>query len=126
MQSQALTFFHFMLSSNVSDPITITQNALGRVESILQDYFDETGLQGYLQISIVQKGCSGLSYNMEIVVAPDKKDLIIRDNIAIKANSLMFLLGSEMDYEIKDTSAGFVFKNPNEKRNCHCGAAFYV
>jgi len=108
------------------DPLLITQNAVEKIEQILAEYYAETGLNGYLQVSVVQKGCSGLSYNMEVVHEVDKKDLLVHNRVVLKASSLMYLLGSQIDYEVQDTSSGFVFKNPNEKRNCHCGAAFYV
>ncbi len=47
-------------------------------------------------------------------------------NILIPKESLMFLLGSTIDYEEGKFSSGFVFINPNEKSRCGCGESFNV
>lgn len=108
-------------------PIHCTEIAKEQIQKQLQNYKSETGLSAYVQISIKPQGCSGLSYEMDFAIKPEEKDYILEDlKIIIKANSLMLVMGTEIDYEFKDTSASFLFKNPAQKRSCHCGKAFYT
>ena len=108
-------------------PIHITDEARKELQNQLAQYLNETGLKGYVLLSISHKGCSGLAYEMQFVVKPQEKDYILEDErICLKAESLMWLLGTVVDYEDEGVSAGFVFKNPHQKAKCHCGEAFYL
>src|ERR1700712_2048113 len=74
-----------------------------------------------LRISVGTKGCSGLSYDMGWVEAPGVSDEIVRDKeltVLVDRKASLFLIGTTMDYEVKDLEAGFTFVNPNEKGRC--------
>ncbi len=90
----------------------------------------ETGHAGQtLRISVGTKGCSGLSYDMNWVEAPGQTDEVVTDRgltVLVDRKASLFLIGTTMDYEVKDLSAGFVFINPNEKGRCGCGESFHV
>ncbi len=85
-----------------------------------------------IKVSIRTKGCSGLAYKIEFadynVNFTDKDEMVeideIRIFIDIKAS--LFIIGTEMHYEIEKFKEGFVFQNPNEKGKCGCGSSFYV
>ena len=82
-----------------------------------------------LRISVGTKGCSGLSYDMNWVEAAGPADEVVTDRgltVLIDRKASLFLIGTTMDYEVKDLSAGFVFINPNEKGRCGCGESFHV
>ena len=106
--------------------ITVTTNAVNHIKKLLSSRDSKTlGIK----LSIETKGCSGLSYNMEFVDSPDKKDEVLDvDNIKIYIDpkATLFLLGTTMDYEEGVLESGFKFINPNEKGRCGCGESFHV
>ena len=77
-----------------------------------------------VRISIKKGGCAGMEYKMDYVY--DKvagEEMIEAHGVAVfvAAPSLLFLLGTEMDYAQSQFSSGFVFKNPNQTDACGCG-----
>ena len=88
------------------------------------------GQQGMLlRISVNTKGCSGLSYVMNWVPEPGPGDEVVTDRgltVLVDRKASLFLIGSQMDYEMKNLTAGFTFSNPNEKGRCGCGESFHV
>lgn len=82
-----------------------------------------------LRISVNTKGCSGLSYDMSWVPAAGPSDEVVTDKgltVLVDRKASLFLIGSVMDYEVKDLVSGFTFSNPNEKGRCGCGESFHV
>lgn len=82
-----------------------------------------------IRISIRTKGCSGLSYTLEYCDASQPADEIIDTNdikIFIDPKSVIFLIGTVIDYKEEEFSQGFVFTNPNEKGRCGCGSSFHI
>ena len=82
-----------------------------------------------LRVSIGTKGCSGLSYNMDWVDSGGPGDETVTDNgvtVLIDRKATLFLIGTEMDYEVVQLTSGFTFRNPNEKGRCGCGESFHV
>ena len=88
------------------------------------------GQQGMLlRISVNTKGCSGLSYVMDWVPSPGPGDEVVTDHgltVLVDRKASLFLIGSVMDYQVKDLVSGFTFSNPNEKGRCGCGESFHV
>ncbi len=89
-----------------------------------------TGQQGMtLRISLKAKGCSGMSYDMSWADAPGKDDEIVSDKgvtVLVDRKATLFLIGTVMDYEVKNLESGFIFTNPNEKGRCGCGESFHT
>ena len=82
-----------------------------------------------LRIGVKTKGCSGLAYDMSWVDAPGPGDEVVTDKgltVLVDRKASLFLIGTMMDYEVKDLEAGFTFVNPNEKGRCGCGESFHV
>jgi iron-sulfur cluster assembly protein len=88
------------------------------------------GDQGHLlRIGVKTKGCSGMSYDLSWVDAAGPTDEVVRDKgvtVLVDRKATLFLIGTVMDYEVKQMSAGFTFTNPNEKGRCGCGESFHV
>jgi iron-sulfur cluster assembly protein len=82
-----------------------------------------------LRIAVKTKGCSGMSYDLSWVDAAGPGDETVVDKgvtVLVDRKATLFLIGTVMDYEIKQMSAGFTFTNPNEKGRCGCGESFHV
>ncbi len=90
----------------------------------------ERGEQGkLLRIAVKTKGCSGLSYDLTWVDGAGPGDEVVTDKgltLLVDRKATLFLIGTVMDYEVKQMSAGFTFTNPNEKGRCGCGESFHV
>ena len=105
--------------------MTLTDAAAERLRVVYA-----AGEQGkLLRIAVKAKGCSGMSYDMTWVAIPAPSDELVNDKdltILIDRKASLFLIGTVMDYEVKDLTAGFTFTNPNEKGRCGCGESFHV
>ena len=90
----------------------------------------EGGQKGMLlRIDVSTKGCSGMSYKMDWVAEAGLHDEVVRDHgltVLVDRKASLFLIGTTMDYQVKDLTAGFTFVNPNEKGRCGCGESFHV
>jgi iron-sulfur cluster assembly protein len=88
------------------------------------------GEQGkLLRIGVKSKGCSGMSYDMSWTDAPAPSDEVVKDRgltVLVDRKASLFLIGTVMDYEVKNLTSGFTFTNPNEKGRCGCGESFHV
>ncbi len=99
--------------------LTLTEAAAERVKALMADKG-----AGYLRLGVKNGGCAGMEYVMDYVEEPDGLDERVADQgveIVIDAKSLLFLLGTQLDYEITPLHAKFVFRNPNESDACGCG-----
>jgi iron-sulfur cluster assembly accessory protein len=81
-----------------------------------------------LRLRVVGGGCSGFSYDLYF----DAKTELDREltqhgvRMVVDQMSLMYLLGTEIDYVEGLAGAGFKFNNPNVKSTCGCGSSFAV
>jgi iron-sulfur cluster assembly protein len=77
-----------------------------------------------LRIGVKNGGCAGLEYTMEWAEDQKPFDEVVEDKgvkVLIDAKAMMFLLGTEMDYQTTTLKSGFVFNNPNQVSACGCG-----
>jgi iron-sulfur cluster assembly protein len=82
-----------------------------------------------VKLSTPRRGCSGLAYSVDYVTGADKFDERIETPggvLFIDSGSVLYLIGSTMDWVEDDFTAGFVFNNPNAKGACGCGESFTV
>lgn len=82
-----------------------------------------------VKLSTPRRGCSGLAYSVDYVSAASPLDERIETPgglFFIDAASVLYLIGSTMDWVEDDFTAGFVFQNPNAKGSCGCGESFTV
>jgi iron-sulfur cluster assembly protein len=82
-----------------------------------------------VKLSTPRRGCSGLAYSVDYVTTADSFDERIETpggTFFIDGGSVLYLVGSTMDWSEDDFAAGFVFNNPNAKGACGCGESFTV
>lgn len=95
----------------------------------LQHLYDTVHNGELLRLSVSTKGCSGKSYDLQFVKEPQKHDTVVEERgvqLLVDPKAVLFVIGSEMDYEETDLEEGFTFRNPNEKGRCGCGESFHV
>src|SRR3546814_3924743 len=79
-----------------------------------------------VRLSTPRRGCSGLAYSVDYVTEEQKFDEKIETPggvFYIDGASVLYLIGSMMDWVEDDFAAGFVFANPHAKGACGCGAS---
>ena len=82
-----------------------------------------------VKLSTPRKGCSGLAYSVDYVTEAkpfDEKIETPGGTLYVDGGSILYLIGSTMDWVEDDFTAGFVFQNPNAKGACGCGESFTV
>jgi iron-sulfur cluster assembly protein len=106
--------------------VTLTPAAEARVADLMaRAPADAVGVR----LSTPRRGCSGLAYSVEYVTAAEPFDERIETpggDFFIDGASVLYLIGSVMDWREDDFTAGFVFDNPNAKGACGCGESFTV
>tara|TARA_B100000963_G_scaffold357012_1_gene378293 strand:+ start:291 stop:620 length:330 start_codon:yes stop_codon:yes gene_type:complete len=107
--------------------LTFTDRAIVQIKKILSNAPKDT--DGIL-IGVDKSGCSGYSYKLDFAKSVNVKnfDLIEKNGVKIfiDPKSVMFLIGSEMDYSTDKLASRFIFNNPNEKSTCGCGESFNI
>lgn len=106
--------------------MSITEAAAERVRDLITKRGKPTlGVR----IGVRTKGCSGLSYTLEYADEKAPADEVVEAHgvkLLVDPKASLFLIGTEMDYEVEKLKSGFVFRNPNEKGRCGCGESFHV
>ncbi len=107
-------------------PITVTANAAARIADLIAKAPEAAA---GVRLTTPKRGCSGLAYSLTYVTEAKPGDEAVATpggTLFIDGGSLMYLIGSEMDWAEDDFAAGFVFNNPNAKGQCGCGESFTV
>ena len=82
-----------------------------------------------VRLGVKNGGCAGMEYTMDYADARDPLDEVVEDKgvmILIEPKAVLFLLGTEMDYEEGVMSSGFIFNNPNQTDACGCGESVTI
>ena len=106
--------------------ITLTVGAEARIAELMGRAPD--GAIG-VKLSTPRRGCSGLAYSVDYVTEEkpfDEKIVTPAGTFYVDGASILYLIGSRMDWVEDDFAAGFVFENPNAKGACGCGESFTV
>lgn len=107
-------------------PLLLTPSAEARVAALMARAPD--GALG-VKLSTPKRGCSGLAYSVDYVTEAKPFDERIETPggvLYVDGGSILYLVGSTMDWVEDDFTAGFVFANPNAKGACGCGESFTV
>jgi iron-sulfur cluster assembly protein len=107
-------------------PVQVTEAAARRIAEILEKA-PENAIG--VRLTTPKRGCSGLAYDLAYITEAklgDEKVETAGGTLYIDGGSLMYLIGSVMDWREDDFSAAFVFENPNAKGSCGCGESFMV
>lgn len=106
--------------------ISLTATALQQIEQL---FATRAKYPLGLRISLLTKGCSGLSWSLDIIDEANPKDELVQFGnikVFIDSKAILFVLGSVIDYKKTELEAGFIFQNPNETSKCGCGESFMV
>ncbi len=82
-----------------------------------------------LRVGVKNGGCAGMSYTVEFAETKNPFDEVVEDKgvtILIDSKALMFLLGTQLDYETTKLASTFTFKNPNQVSACGCGESVSI
>lgn len=82
-----------------------------------------------IRVSVEGGGCSGLMYDLQFDTTEKEGDHVFEDNgvkVFVDKKSLLYLLGTELDFSDGLNGKGFQFINPNASRTCGCGESFAV
>jgi len=90
-----------------------------RVEEKIEDSYG-------LRLKVQGGGCSGFAYDLFFDQAQDTDQSFTSQGVRMLCDqmSLMYLVGTEVDYVESVQGSGFKFTNPNVKSTCGCGSSF--
>jgi iron-sulfur cluster assembly protein len=118
--------FALNLKKEVSPMIKVSASAKVKVASLMQEEgFNPT--TDFVRVGVKSGGCSGLSYDLDFDAAKKEDDRLFEDNdvrIVVDKKSLLYLVGTTLEYSGGLNGKGFVFNNPNANRTCGCGESF--
>lgn len=104
--------------------VSLTPSAAERIKAIMA-----AADHAYLRVGVKNGGCAGMEYVMEYANAPEPLDEIVEDHgvqILIRANAVLFLIGSVIDHETTPLASKFTFRNPNQTDACGCGESVTI
>lgn len=106
--------------------VFLTSGASSKVLEIRKDEEIEDAMA--LRLRVVGGGCSGFSYDLyfDERTPLDREYTIEGVAVVVDEMSLMYLVGTTIDYVESLAGAGFKFENPNVKSTCGCGSSFAV
>jgi len=105
--------------------ITMTDSAAAHV----QRHLDQRGKGMGLRLAVRTTGCSGLAYVLEFADEVAANDEVFEDHdikVIVDKKSLVYLSGTELDFQKEGLNEGFLFRNPNVKDECGCGESFTI
>jgi iron-sulfur cluster assembly protein len=106
--------------------VTLTDAAAGRVREIMDRA--EKPYAG-LRVGVKNGGCAGSEYILEYAETAGPLDEVVEDKgvkILIEPKAVLFLIGTEVDYEVTRLASKFVFRNPNQTDACGCGESVTI
>src|SRR6202165_5411428 len=113
--------------SRVQTMVSVTPKAGEKI----REAFAREGVNGGLRLGVLGGGCSGLSYQFKFDTKTRPSDHVFEFSgeagqvrIAVDPKSMLYLHGMTLDYQETLMQSGFLFHNPNAKKNCGCGTSF--
>jgi iron-sulfur cluster assembly protein len=111
----------------IKQMIKINDRAKDKIMSLLTEEGKATN--SFVRVGVQGGGCSGLMYNLDFDSELKEEDKVIEDNdvkIVIDKKSVLYLVGTELDFTGGLNGKGFSFINPNASRTCGCGESFSI
>ncbi|HEX2555155.1 MAG TPA: iron-sulfur cluster assembly accessory protein [Microvirga sp.] len=106
--------------------MTLTDAAAERVKSIIAR--SDRPIVG-VRVGVKNGGCAGMSYTMDYAESIAPLDEVVEDKgvtVLVDPKAVLFLLGTQMDFQTTKLSSGFVFNNPNQTSACGCGESVAI
>lgn len=107
--------------------INVTDKAKEEIVTLLSK--EGKTLKNNIRVSVKGGGCSGLMYDLSFDPEIHDADEVFEDKgikILVDKKSLLYLLGTTLDFSDGLNGKGFQFVNPNASRTCGCGESFSV
>ncbi|OEK06487.1 HesB/IscA family protein [Roseivirga misakiensis] len=107
--------------------ITVTDTAKNKIVELRTK--EGQSEDSNIRVAVQGGGCSGLMYDLEFDAEIKEKDEVFEDKgvkILVDRKSLLYLLGTTLDFSDGLNGKGFQFINPNASRTCGCGESFSV
>ncbi len=104
--------------------LKVSDSAKKRLNNLLSL---EKEIKTYVRIGVESGGCSGLNYKLDFDNIKNEDDELIENNgirILINKKSILYLVGTTLEFSDGLNGKGFVFNNPNANRTCGCGESF--
>lgn len=105
--------------------IQISENAKKRVLEILNK--ENKSEDHFVRVDVTSGGCSGLSYDLKFDNQMIENDEIFEDKgikLVVSKRSMLYLIGTVLEFSDGLNGKGFFFNNPNAARTCACGESF--
>lgn len=105
--------------------ITVSENAKNQAIKLMSEDGSPEG--SFIRVGVKGGGCSGLTYDLTFDHIINDNDKIFEDKgvkIVCDKKSILYLVGTELDFSGGLNGKGFVFNNPNANRTCGCGESF--
>ncbi len=106
--------------------VTLTDAAADRVKAIIAKA--DGPILG-VRVGVKNGGCAGMSYTMEYAESVNPLDEVVEDKgvkVLVDPKAMLFLLGTEMDFQTTKLASQFVFNNPNQTSACGCGESVAI
>ena len=106
--------------------LTLTDAAANRVKDIIARA--DRPIVG-VRVGVKNGGCAGMSYTMEYAEGGKPGEDVVEDKgvrVFVDPKAVLFLLGTEMDFQTTKLASQFVFKNPNQTSACGCGESVAI
>ena len=113
-----------MAQTATKPKIYITEKAATQVKKLSST---ESGAEAGLRVAVQGGGCSGLTYKLSFELDEHQGDNVFQEHgvkLLVDGKSLLFLIGTELDFSDGLNGKGFTFANPNAKATCGCGTSF--
>ena len=107
-------------------PVKLTEAAALRLQEIMAN---ADGKYLGLRVGVTNGGCAGMSYTMAYAEDSKPFEEVMEDKgvkIFIDPKAILFLIGTELDFETSKLGARFTFKNPNQTSACGCGESVAI
>jgi len=106
--------------------VSLTDAAAERVKDIMANA--DKPIAG-VRVGVRNGGCAGMAYTMDYAEEANPGDEIVEDKgvrVFIDPKAVLFLLGTEMDFQVTKLASQFVFNNPNQTSACGCGESVAI
>ncbi|MBX9931179.1 MAG: iron-sulfur cluster assembly accessory protein [Methylobacterium sp.] len=106
--------------------LSLTDAAADRIKAIMADA--DRPIAG-LRVGVKNGGCAGMSYTMEYAEGAKPGEDTVEENgvrVFVDPKAVLFLLGTQMDFQTTKLSSQFVFNNPNQTSACGCGESVAI
>ena len=106
--------------------VRLTEAAAARIRQLTEA---AAGPCAGLRIGVKNGGCAGQEYTVEYAERVEPLDEVVEDKgatVLIDPKAILFLIGSEIDFQVTDLASKFVFRNPNQTDACGCGESVTI